>query len=326
MNDRPDAQLSGDLAMTPAAAAVAFLAYVIRYVRGWLLVNRSIMFRDRTPVWSVNVGLPAASYDDSTLVSAYRRVAAASLLLANLEAPIVVEMALRLLADEQVSATAASAEQGERLGIAVIPETAAGVTGFAKSTHSAPGVYLMVDVGAMTLDVCAFRLVQQSKGRFPIYTAQVRPLGVEAFHWFIGSGKTEEGFSEQCNRCLWGVIWDTRTQRARLADCWNKGNDLPIFLVGGGAFNELHRGLVGALSPWLKEHAKNDGTRMLDLPTAPNLDCPEPLEHFGRLAVAWGLSYPPTEIGEPIPPSKIADIPPPRVREFGNRYVSKDDV
>ena len=70
-------------------------------------------------------------------------------------------MVLRLLSDDKVLAAANSPESCERLGIAVIPETAAAVTGFAKSTHSAPGVYLMVDVGAMTLDVCAFRLMQE---------------------------------------------------------------------------------------------------------------------------------------------------------------------
>ena len=97
------------------------------------------MFRKRTSVWFVNVGLPAASYDDPVLVSSYRKVAAASLLMANLDAPIVVEMVLRLLGDDKVLATANSPESGQRLGIAVIPETAAAVTGFAKSTHSAPG-------------------------------------------------------------------------------------------------------------------------------------------------------------------------------------------
>ena len=66
---------------------------------------------------------------------------------------------------------------------------------------------------------------------------------------------------------------------------------------------------------------------MLDLPQPSNVDCPEPVDDFGRLAVAWGLSYPPSEIGDPIPPSAIQDVPPPRrARDFSSRYVSKDDV
>ena len=83
MGHHPDAQLSRELPVTPAAAATAFVAYVIRYARGWLLANRPAMFRNRTSVWFVNVGLPAASYDDPVLVFAYRKVAAASLLMAK---------------------------------------------------------------------------------------------------------------------------------------------------------------------------------------------------------------------------------------------------
>ena len=45
-----------------------------------------------------------------------------------------------------------------------------------------------------------------------------------------------------------------------------------------------------------------------------------------RLAVAWGLSYPPDEIGEILPPSAIDDIPPARPYDLTGRFVSKDLV
>lgn len=34
---------------------------------------------------------------------------------------------------------------------------------------------------------------------------------------------------------------------------------LPVFLVGGGAQNDLHRRRIEALHAWLGEHARNDG-------------------------------------------------------------------
>nr|WP_162093045.1 hypothetical protein [Bradyrhizobium sp. ORS 278] len=48
--------------------------------------------------------------------------------------------------------------------------------------NRALGLYLMVDVGAMTLDVCAFRLGQTDAATdlYGLLAAQVRPLGVEA--------------------------------------------------------------------------------------------------------------------------------------------------
>lgn len=320
--------LGGGLGVTREDAATAFLAFVIRYVRGWLLTNRPHLFRSRRPVWFVNVGLPAANSDNPSLVSAYRRVAAAALLLANFDGAVSVETTRLFLAKRQVAATAESAEEGEELGIAAIPETAAEVTGFTKSTNRAPGVYLMVDVGAMTLDVCAFRLVQRtaSEDLHAHFAAQVHPLGVEAFHWFLRHGKTEGGFVQQCDHCIREVVWGTKKNRDPKAACWKKGNDLPVFLVGGGARNNLHRRVVEALGPWLREYTQNVGIRPLDLPTPKNIDLPVPVADFGRLAVAWGLSYPPSEIGEVLPPSAIEDIPPAKAIDPSGRFVSKDQV
>jgi hypothetical protein len=51
-----------------------------------------------------------------------------------------------------------SPAEAEKLDITVLPETAAEAAGFAKSINRAPGLYPMVDVGAMTLDVCTFPL------------------------------------------------------------------------------------------------------------------------------------------------------------------------
>jgi hypothetical protein len=77
---------------------------------------------------------------------------------------------------------------------------------------------------------------------------------------------------------------------------------------------------------WLREHAHNNGTRLLDLPIPSNIDLPVPIPDFDRLAVAWGLSYPPTEIGEILPPSIIEDIPRPNERDLSGKFVSKELV
>jgi hypothetical protein len=318
----------GSFGITRADAATAFLAYVIRYVRGWLYTNRARLFRGREPIWFVNVGLPAESFDNGTLLSAYRRSACAALLMANYGGPLNISAAKRFLGDEKVQACADSEQMAQRLGIAAIPETAAEATGFVKSTRSAPGLYVMVDVGAMTLDVCAFRFwkPEPDQNFYSLFTARVRPLGVEAFHWYMKQGRREDEFSYQCDRCLCEVIWHTKVKRAPTDECWTKGNDLPVFLVGGGSKNELHLKRVRELGPWLSKHAQNDGIRLVELPIPTNIDLPEPIRDFNRLAVAWGLSHPPTEIGGFRPPSKIADIPPPQEVDWSSGFVSKDQV
>lgn len=310
-----------------ADAAAAFLAYVIRYVRGWLLINRPAQFRGRQPVWSINMGFPAAKADNPSMVSAYRRVTAAALQMANIDGSLSVEATRMFLGDENIIATANSVEKSGEMGIAIIPEVAAEVTGFAKSTRSAPGLYLMVDVGAMTFDACTFRLqIEQMNNPCAIFTAHVHPLGVEAYHWFLKQGKSEGDFVLQCARSLREVVWDTKKARDPRAENWKRGNNLSVFLVGGGAENQLHRQTVLALGPWLKQHTGNDGINCIDLPRPTGLSLPEPISNFARLAVAWGLSYPPNEIGPVELPSSIEDIPPLEVIDSIGRFISKDQV
>lgn len=314
--------------VTRSQAAAAFLAIVIRHARGWLAQNRPQLFQNRRPTWFVNVGLPAAKADDPALVSAYRRVTVAGLLAANLEGPITIDTTSSLLEDPHVVQTAASRANSEALGVAVVPEAAAEASGFAKSLDRSSGVYLLVDVGAMTLDVCTFRLWwprPTSGDLYVLLTAQVHPLGVEAFHWFSAQGRSSDEFKAQCERSLHEVVWHTKRHRAPREAWLDAGNDLPVFLAGGGAANVMHKDLVAAVGPWLSKHTGNDGIRILDLPVPDNIDPPMPTADFARMAVALGLSYPPTEIGDIKLPSEVMDIPPPPLRE-GKPIISKDQV
>jgi hypothetical protein len=123
------------VAVNRALAGVAYLTFVVRYVKGWLLRNRPDVFRGRKPVWFLNLGMPTASYDDVKLAATYRRVGAAALQLAKIDTPVTVEAAQLFLDDPHVAKAGASEEAAEELGVAVFPETAAEMTGFAKSTR-----------------------------------------------------------------------------------------------------------------------------------------------------------------------------------------------
>ena len=320
--------IPASLTMSRAQAGVAYLSFVIRYAKGWLARNRPNLFRGRKPVWLANLGMPTASYDDLTLAEPYRRIGTAALKLASSDSPVTVEATQVFLDDPRIVEAGTSSEIAEELGIVVIPETAAAMTGFAKSIRSAPDLYFMVDAGAMTLDACMFRLNQNIRtgDLYAFMAAQIRPLGVESFHWFLSEGKTESEFVQQCERTLRTVIWSTKGHRDRYAENWKPGNEVPVFLVGGGASNQLHKEIVNSLDPWLKKHAHNDGIRLLALEVPDSIELPEPLEHFGRMAVAWGLSFPSSEIGEIEPMSSIEDISPPTVKDFDKLYISKDVV
>ena len=318
----------GALEATRTHAGAAYLAFVIRYLRGWLRVNRSDHFRGRRPVWFVNVGIPTASYDDLQIFKSYRRIAAAALQLAKIDSSVTLEAVKLFLDDPRVVEASDSDEASEALGVAVFPEAAAEMTGFAKFARNAPGLYLLVDVGAMTLDVCMFRLNQHASqaDRYAFMAADVRPLGVDSFHWFLAQGKTESGFVDQCRHTLNTVVLRTKRDRDPHADTWKPGNDVPVFLAGGGAANRLHQDVVESVGTWLKRDVRNEGIRPLDLPLPKTIDLPESLADFGRMVVAWGLSYPPTEIGRIDAMSDIDDIGPREVVASGDRFVSKDHV
>ena len=84
-------------------AAVAYLALVIRHCRGWLWhEHRDVYARDAI-TWGLNLGLPAASYENDWLVERFLAVAIASLELAD---------------DSCVDITAEAAGRSVRLGAA----------------------------------------------------------------------------------------------------------------------------------------------------------------------------------------------------------------
>ena len=195
--------LAAKRGVTRIEAATGYVAHVLYYAKGWLVRNRPRFFEGREPVWFVNVGLPASTYDKAMLFVAYRKMVAAAWMLVNSGERVRVDTIRAFLQDQGVQRAADSDGEAEALGVAVTPEVAAGATGFAKSYEGATGLYLMVDVGAATLDACMFRLNKSLTGpdQYPLLAADVRPLGVEALHWFLENGRTIDGFAQQCERC-----------------------------------------------------------------------------------------------------------------------------
>ena len=313
--------------LTRIDAVTAYVAYVIRYAEGWLLRNRESLFRNRTPVWFVNMGVPASNYDDQTLFREYRLAGAAAFSLAHSREVVSADTVRACLQNEDVVQAAETAEAAAELGIAIVPEVAAGATGFAKSDKGTTGLYLMVDVGAATLDVCVFRLHQNSDepDRYLLLETHVQALGVEAYHCFRKDGRTDSDFAAQCDRCLREVIWKTKVNRDPKNVCWKPGGELPVFVIGGGSGNRLHRAVVESLDPWLRQYASSQGIRLVPI-RKPECELSERIDDdsFGRMAVAWGLSYLPTDIGGIEPRSRIRDVPGPVSKDWRSFFPSKD--
>jgi hypothetical protein len=147
---------------------------VLRYVRRWLLANHGDRYQGYEFVWEFNLGIPAASHDNEGIRSLFKDMARVGWGLSQQE---------RMRVQDARTAYNALAEGKFDPGIHedlvnVIPEVAAQVTGYARSSLRRPGLHVLVDVGASTLDIAGFMLnEQEGEDRFSILEAGVYSLG-----------------------------------------------------------------------------------------------------------------------------------------------------
>jgi len=314
----------GGWAATAEEAAAAFLALQIRHAKGWLATEKAALLRKGPPRWSYNLGFPAASLNDAALRARYERCAAAAVALAA--EPIGVTLPVVR------SALAAAARDTprwlERQRVALHPEIAAAVAGFANSMRREDGLYALVDVGGGTVDCCTFNLFTAEHGgaRCPIFSARVELLGVEPWRLCEGNANAAEDFRYLLDTLQTTVIWDTKRRRHPSSERWRTG--LPLFFVGGGVSSRTHKVSTAKLDGWLRRHTAAEGGVWVEpLPAPESLEHPEcPADQVHRLGVAIGLSLPAVDIPEVHLPDEIDDAEPARNAGSEDRYVGKDQV
>lgn len=343
-------------------AAVAFLALALQQTRRWFLQTQRALYGEFQLRWQLNVGLPAANYDDKLLCALYRQVSRAAWDLSVTDGPITIRDAA-----EALHRAEGESADGDGVVVEVIPEVAAEVVGYARSTMRDEGLHILVDVGASTLDVCAFILHErEGDDRYELLTADVHRLGTMALHqqrvWGVQQAvdvhvaslwedcdpvnpipeepgaylpepksitrsvtNMEDCYRKMCLRAMWNTIVDLKTKRDPRSSRWME--QLPLFLSGGGSMMQFYKDTIDRLSQEiLRTYAPCGGLRSLTLGKPENLVGEISKFTYQRFAVAWGLSYPETDIGQITRPSDIQDVPPPVRRDWEGGFVSKDDV
>lgn len=169
--------------------AVAFLALAIRRIRGWLFSEYSSQYPGGI-VWNITVGLPVARTNDPIVSDSYHRLVLAAWLAScdgsdQITGGLVENVLTR--ASELLSGVTPS-NLVEDVEIKLVPEIAAQIYGFVSShayDPNASNIFLMVDIGAGTVDASVFR-VERPKGRrkdnFVIFNSFVEPFGVMSLH------------------------------------------------------------------------------------------------------------------------------------------------
>lgn len=181
------ALLANPEAIEAQLPVVGFLALALRMIRGWLLSNHGETYAGPI-VWDLAMGLPVASRCDEKIARLYRLVGFAAWI-ASTERNLTPELIRRALQRADALCSGAETESdNEDIDVKVEPEIAAQIYGFVSSgayDPNASNIYLMVDVGAGTLDASVFRVERkkgQRKDSLVIFNTTVEPHGVMNLH------------------------------------------------------------------------------------------------------------------------------------------------
>lgn len=178
----------------------AFLALVIRHARGWLLSEHRDVYSQSNILWKLTVGLPSAHHlQDERQGLLFQRVALAGWLAASSGKQGLGRNAVSavLARAAELLRGAEPANPSEDVEVSVVPEIAAQIYGYVASNRfdkQARNLFLMVDVGAGTVDSSLFQVKAGRGGRFgfTFYTTEVQPNGVMNLHrdrmqWWEGA-------------------------------------------------------------------------------------------------------------------------------------------
>lgn len=336
------------------AGAVAFIALALREARRSFLQSQGDTYGRIRLRWAMNLGIPSAGYDDEGIRTRFLEVARAAWL-ASL-APDVSSVTI------EAAVAASKASPSGEVTIAVVPEVAAEMVGYARSRYRRPGLHTVIDIGASTLDVCGIELLaRDGEDTYELLTADVRDLGFLELHSrrmgiaghkppfdmvpndlvapLVGSGGLPDDLRKRLERgdrdyvdaaaavLVRTLAW-LRKCRAPGSPAWRDG--LPLFVTGGGASSALAAQIVQradqrAKGIWVNYRGLIKQPLPMDVAVGPT---GADVEVLPRMAVAYGLSFPEINIGRIVPPHEIPDVEPEpmRRREWQRAYIDKDAV
>lgn len=330
---------------TRLEATVAFLALALRETRKWFLDGAYRNLGIHRLDWTLLVGIPAERADQFRQSELYRNTIQSAWLASVIPGeitPLSVQRALQYGRE--------FAERPEDWGCTmdIVPEVAAEVFSYGSSPQRRDDVHLMVDVGAGTVDLCAF-IFPPNQPSPHFLTAQVTQHGAQRLHddrcgtlrraaterlqhledsfdplrplpehagEFLppeDTTRTLKGVDSRLSanlvKTVSGVIHALRRARDPNSPVWR--GHLPTFLCGGGGLLPIYRSALNDAS--LEARRLVGDGRFLGFEIRA-LPCPDAVRKsigeagFHRLAVAWGLARRPENVGVILTPAQIEDI------------------
>ena len=329
--------------------ATAFLALVTRFIRSWLFSQHADIVSGFNLEWSVNVGLPAAPWDDMGVRKLYKMIALAGWRLGAKPDPITISAAALVLAEVRSNARARLVEmEGGR--VEAFPEFVAQISSYRKSPQRRLDLHLLIDVGAETVDVVTFHVWERGgTDRYSILEASVKRQGTHVLLGYraeagklhqsrwdeaaarlsmpqfeakfaLSKGKldpVQQHFVSKIDASVNKVLSKTKLRRYAHSPAWRDG--VPFFLCGGGNNVDAYRDAITKVRGRYK-------LVEMKFPTPGGLVAGRlAREDFHRISVAHGLSYSPLNLGEVEGRSEVPDLPAPlaSTMNYTSQYLEK---
>jgi hypothetical protein len=297
------------LAVTRAEASVAFLGLQLAYLLGRYSIARPLGEIGGDHFLSINIGLPVQSMDNKPVVAAFSRVVSAAVGAAR-RAP---QLTLDVVRDRLKSAPPSLPE-----GFALVPELTAAIAGYAAEPTARSGAHMLVDVGAATLDIVAFNLIERGQ-RVSVFACDVEMFGAAAMSWAKAGDITDKMFKDACDH-QFDTVWSAARDKDPVG--FHPANRrVPVSLIktGGGCATDLHSGFIAEM---VKPAVLGEG--VIEHPQPPRGISSHKCD-LGRLLLAYGLTRDEPELALYRLPSSIPDIQP-FVSVWTGPTISKDQV
>lgn len=163
------------------ARVCAYLALVIRAARAWLFSQQNEQYQRADILWSLALGQPADQATSGESKKLFESIAKVAWILAGQSGAVGVLKSL----DQWRTRQELSVD--DDLEVLIMPELAAQIHGFVSSSNfdkRGSNIFLMVDVGAGTVDASAFHVKKDASGTtsFGFFTSSVEAYGAANMH------------------------------------------------------------------------------------------------------------------------------------------------
>lgn len=200
-NDLKLSMLSDPTDVGSCARVSAYLALVIRAARAWIFSELKDKYLAADLLWSIALGQPVDQATSQQSQYLFKKLGEVAWFLASHPVPLTP----RLCFETWRNFDDGVIDPGD-VEILVMPELAAQIHGFVSSTEfdpKHPNIYLLVDVGAGTIDASVFKVKKTTGGKtsFDFFTNAVEAYGAMNLHrhrvgWWQDQLKGKGGYDK----------------------------------------------------------------------------------------------------------------------------------